>query len=388
MIRALKTALAVVLLASPAFANSNVNVSVNTFSIYSDRITEVEVDGGGLYTFPDPLAAPELSEENQAIETALAGLGYPVGTTATVQQTSSIGNDEVVDRVVTSSHNPIDDPAIVIGLPDDYLTWIAIGAVDVQVDVELTTTFYEFYRLVVAITPPCGDGTLQAGEACDDGNAEDGDCCSSTCQHEALGSSCDDGVVCTALDTCDGAGACQSGGPATTCISWPKANLLIKEKKAGKEKLIAKFLRGPALGQGDFGNPEAGSTGYEICVFDDAGNLAGSMSVDRAGDLCAQKACWKAKKETGWQYKDKSAASDGVTKVKLFGGSAGKTQIQVQAGNNGKKGQLSMPVGVAAALMGTTSATVQVLASDAQCFDVTLNQIKKQEQDFFKAIKK
>ena len=37
----------------------------------------------------------------------------------------------------------------------------------------------------------CGDGTLDGGELCDDGNTNDGDCCSSSCQFEPLASPCD-----------------------------------------------------------------------------------------------------------------------------------------------------------------------------------------------------
>ena len=54
----------------------------------------------------------------------------------------------------------------------------------------------------------CGNGTLGAGEQCDDGNLVDGDCCSSVCSFEVAGGSCgDDGNICTD-DQCDGAGAC------------------------------------------------------------------------------------------------------------------------------------------------------------------------------------
>ena len=54
----------------------------------------------------------------------------------------------------------------------------------------------------------CGDGQLDAGEQCDDGNRVDGDCCSSSCTFEAVGGSCtDDGNPCTD-DRCDGAGSC------------------------------------------------------------------------------------------------------------------------------------------------------------------------------------
>ncbi len=58
------------------------------------------------------------------------------------------------------------------------------------------------------VGPYCGDGVLQGGETCDDGNGVDGDCCSATCTYASLGSACEDeGDACTS-DTCDGAGTC------------------------------------------------------------------------------------------------------------------------------------------------------------------------------------
>jgi CSLREA domain-containing protein len=84
----------------------------------------------------------------------------------------------------------------------------------------------------------CGNGTVDAGETCDDGNPFGGDCCSATCQLEVVTSPCtDDGDVCTD-DFCDGAGSCthphnaapcSDGNPCTmgdlcsggTCIAGP-----------------------------------------------------------------------------------------------------------------------------------------------------------------------
>jgi cysteine-rich repeat protein len=50
--------------------------------------------------------------------------------------------------------------------------------------------------------PYCGDGLLDEGEACDDGNGEDGDCCSSLCEFEADLGSCDDDDVCNGQESC------------------------------------------------------------------------------------------------------------------------------------------------------------------------------------------
>jgi cysteine-rich repeat protein len=57
----------------------------------------------------------------------------------------------------------------------------------------------------------CGNGSVDPGEQCDDGNRSDGDCCSAHCLFEPAGAACSDGEICTALDQCDGAGACTPG---------------------------------------------------------------------------------------------------------------------------------------------------------------------------------
>ena len=62
----------------------------------------------------------------------------------------------------------------------------------------------------------CGDGIIDLGEACDDGNLLVGDCCSPTCTADPPNSACpDDGNPCS-LDVCDGFGVCThpTGGQA------------------------------------------------------------------------------------------------------------------------------------------------------------------------------
>jgi len=64
------------------------------------------------------------------------------------------------------------------------------------------------------VTAACGDGIVAASESCDDGNTLNGDCCSSTCQFETAGTSCDD-LICS---NGDAKGTCTSSGE---CIGAP-----------------------------------------------------------------------------------------------------------------------------------------------------------------------
>ena len=73
------------------------------------------------------------------------------------------------------------------------------------------SSFKPFILCGPATTSLCGDGNLDLGEGCDDGNTTKNDCCDSSCQPEAAGkiSGCvdTDGNICTEA-ACDGFGAC------------------------------------------------------------------------------------------------------------------------------------------------------------------------------------
>ena len=60
----------------------------------------------------------------------------------------------------------------------------------------------------------CGNGFVDPGEQCDDGNEIGGDCCSAVCGFETSGNACDAGMCFTGgAGTCDGAGACDGTTP-------------------------------------------------------------------------------------------------------------------------------------------------------------------------------
>jgi cysteine-rich repeat protein len=74
----------------------------------------------------------------------------------------------------------------------------------------------EFTDGIVGDVAVCGNGILQPGEFCDDGNTSDGDCCSSACAAENLGDQmCGTGACEVTVP------ACQAGAPVTCVPGTP-----------------------------------------------------------------------------------------------------------------------------------------------------------------------
>ncbi len=253
----------------------------------------------------------------------------------------------------------------------------------------------------------CGDGFIQAGEQCDDAGTLNGDCCSSSCQFETLGASCSDGDACNGLEACDGAGVCVVGvsvecddgdpctqdscvastgscvndaSPATTCVIGTVAGLQIKDKiTKPKDQLKWKLSRGASFGQGALGDPSTTAT-YTVCVYDSSAgvaSLATSLSIPPS-------AKWQSKSPKGWQYKDKSGTFDGVQKIKLKTGSAGKTKVQLIA----KGGSLPTPIPFSSSAFFEQSpdVTVQMFNSDTStCWSSSFATATKNTVAQFKA---
>lgn len=180
--------------------------------------------------------------------------------------------------------------------------------------------------------------------------------------------------------------ACPTDVDQGCHTGFAKGRLLIKADQPGSEKLVAKLLKGPALAQADMGNPlVGGGTAYSLCIYDGVGSLAGELVVDAAGGFCG-KPCWKSlggdpPNGKGYRFTGDPffIASDGISKILYKGGDAGKSKLIVKGSGSG------LPNGIALGLQASTSATVQMRASDADCLSVTLDDITKQEAGFFKA---
>lgn len=187
------------------------------------------------------------------------------------------------------------------------------------------------------------------------------------------------------------ASACPTFAPLSCTMGFGKAQVLVNEKKPGKEKLLVKLLKGPALLQSSFGDPTvADGTSQAVCLYDDAGLLAFAADVDRAGEMCGTKPCWKSlggapPAGKGFGYKDKAGTSFGVSSITFKGGDAGKSKILIKAGNNEAKGILGMPTGVVGALGATTEVIVHVRTSDGGCFGASLTDVATAGDFFLRA---
>ena len=229
--------------------------------------------------------------------------------------------------------------------------------------------------------PDCGNGALDGGEECDDGNLAGGDCCSATCQLEGALGSCDDGDPCS-QDSC-GTGGCQNdAAPAPICEDGAeKASLALD---AGKGKASFAWQKG-SIPFADLADP-ASATDYTLCVYSYDGAVA-RLDVP-AGGTCNGKACWKTTGKpaapTGFLYKDTLAASDGVRSLALKAHDAGKAKLSLEARG------ASLPALDLGAAGLTPPVTAQLVHEGGLCWGASFEagDAKKNDATLFKATRK
>lgn len=235
--------------------------------------------------------------------------------------------------------------------------------------------------LVCCVAEPvwaaCGDTVLDIGEDCDDGNFDDGDCCSSACSFEAADSPCtSDGIACT-NDVCDGAGVCSHlYEPRPTCFN-ASGKLSIKNVAGGDDDQFSLSLsNAPAAIPEDFGDP-TGTDSYAACIYDMNG-LVAEVNV-AGGGICDGKSCWKATKK-GFQLKDKEGNNDGIRTLVMKASDKAKTQVKIQGkGTRLEDPTLSLEAPVAAQLVNVAT---------GQCYGTAFAEpgaIKKSTAEVFRA---
>lgn len=212
----------------------------------------------------------------------------------------------------------------------------------------------------------CGNGLLDVGEGCDDGNLVDGDCCDSSCAAESAGNACAVDWGPCALSQCDGLGACGVATPGAGCwmsVSPLRSQLTITDKDADKGDLVVfKWIKGEEVSVGALPDP-VGSDDVDFCLYAPEGRPLFHASAP-AGGSCAGKPCWIAK-STGYKYADKDRTPDGILMVLLKAGDAGKAKAQLKGKGENLPDLPELPMSL--------PARAELKASNGACWEATFD---------------
>lgn len=218
-------------------------------------------------------------------------VSVPAGTT-TVTATDAMGNAATLVPLAGQVRVPLDGNPV-------YLEGI---------DVHLARPL----DFVAYTTTACGNGNLDPGEECDDGNTIDGDVCSNACMY-----------------------ACPPT-PRTDCAGPSVASVLLRTHtlKPAASKLVFKWS-GNTGGLLNLGNPWA-TTSYAFCLYEQppSGAARAITLVAPAGGTCGTKPCWTGKVPVFFTYVDTARTVRGLKKLRVKTSASGVGSISLMAGGS------------------------------------------------------
>jgi len=164
----------------------------------------------------------------------------------------------------------------------------------------------------------CGNGILEVGEQCDDGNQLDGDCCSSACRRDPPGTACTIGNVC-ADAACDAAGVCQftrfntnpcdDGSACTVADTCSLGSCVGTPRSCDDANVCTTDSCDPATGC--VNTPRSGPCDdHDACTTGDAcagGRCVGTRRNCNDGNVCTDDSCNPA---TGCVHTPNTASCD------------------------------------------------------------------------------
>jgi len=139
----------------------------------------------------------------------------------------------------------------------------------------------------------CGNGVLDGGEECDDGNTDDGDGCSSGC-------------------------ALCGPTPRDDCRAPASARSMFELRRTGAGgKLRWSWHADELMPAPEFGNPFR-TARYAVCVYDASVMPQPRLSLSvPPGDRCESGRCWRPQKPQGFRYRSRTAVPDGISSIDL-----------------------------------------------------------------------
>ena len=179
------------------------------------------------------------------------------------------------------------------------------------------------------------------------------------------------------VDPPDAASGCASA-PLDGCRQLTRPGrsylTLLEAGSAAKNRLHWRWLDGESTSLVEFGDPTANDD-YELCLYDATGARRMEVSIP-AGGTCGAGSratdCWKeasmAPWATGYGYRNRGGAPEGMRSLRLKPGQNGKARIEAKGGG----GLLDMPdlAALAAPLR------VQLQGSHDECFDATFSRVR------------
>ena len=192
----------------------------------------------------------------------------------------------------------------------------------------------------------CGNGTVEIGEACDDGNTDDGDDCPGDC-----------------MGTGGGACPAQPRGDCRLPVAPGRSRLSLSDKlNDRRDRLQWRWMRGQATTKAEFGDPLT-TDGYHLCIYD-AGGLV-TQAEAPPGDVCDDRRpepCWSEKRQS-FAYIDPDLTPSGIRSLDFKEGRDGRAKIYLRAA-----GPL---FGMPALDTLTSPVTVQLASTNGTCFGAT-----------------
>ena len=166
----------------------------------------------------------------------------------------------------------------------------------------------------------CGNHILDPGEQCDDGNTVSGDGCSATCQREPR---CGDGVV-DAGEQCDDGNTVSGDGCSASCqlepckimrsgqTLWLSSLVSVRHGAPGRDRLS---LRAEFAIPSAFGTLDPAATGMSLLVEDGAGGYKLALTLPPG-------AHWIARRGR-WLYRDRAGSVGGIRRLEIANDSRG-----------------------------------------------------------------
>jgi cysteine-rich repeat protein len=180
-------------------------------------------------------------------------------------------------------------------------------------------------------------------------------------------------ILTTTLSDWDFSASVCGAAPLLGCQPALSKSAKLKIKTGGARALVASAWKsGVETPLPIFGEPRSTSD-YTLCIYDSTG-LRMHFTAP-AGSTCINgRACWRLGSE-GFKYADRGSTHDGISRVVLKPGEAGRAQLRMVAKE--ATDLVSLPL--------TLPATAQLHAKDGACFQAAFDSARRNDPARFEA---